>query len=337
MKIILFSALMASIFLTGCDGQDPLVIYTDRHYETDDAIYDAFTLETGIDVEILSASADELIQRIKSEGASTPADLLFLTDVGRLERAVNEDLLAPVDPALLREVPERYRHPEHYYTGVTKRARVFVYHPDRIDPSELSTYEALSDPAMQGRIVLRSSQNVYNQSLFASLIEINGEEAFDAWLLGLKDNLARRPSGNDRDQAKAVFAGEADLAIMNTYYMGKMAFSDDPFEREVANALEVFFPNQATTGTHVNITGLGVVKDAGNVAAAEAMMAYLLSENVQNVFASTNYEYPVLESATVHPYIEAWGSFTEQPINLSVLGDWYQTVSIKVDESRFDQ
>lgn len=337
MKIILFSALVMSLFLTGCDGEDPLVIYTDRHYETDDAIYEAFTLETGIEVEILSASADELIQRIQSEGASTPADLLFLTDVGRLERAVNEDILAPVDPALLSEVPERYRHPEHYYTGITKRARVFVYHPDRLSPSELSTYENLTDPSMQGRIVLRSSQNVYNQSLFASLIELNGEEAFDAWLSGLRDNLARRPSGNDRDQAKAVFAGEADLAIMNTYYMGKMAFSDDPFEREVAAALDVFFPNQETTGTHVNITGLGVVKEAGNVAAAEAMMAYLLSENVQNVFAATNYEYPVLERASVHPYIAAWGRFTEQPIPLSVLGDWYQTVSIKVDESRFDQ
>lgn len=337
MKIALLSLLVMSIFLTGCDGQEALVIYTDRHYETDDAIYDAFTLETGIEVEILSASADELIQRIQSEGVNTPADLLFLTDVGRLERAVDENILAPVDESILSAVPDRYRHPEHYYTGVTKRARVFVYHPDRVDPLELSTYEALTDPSMQGRIVLRSSQNVYNQSLFASLIELNGEEAFDAWLSGLKDNLARRPAGNDRDQAKAVFAGEADIAIMNTYYMGKMAFSDDPYEREVAAALDVFFPNQDTTGTHVNITGLGLVRHADNPEAAEALMAYLLSENVQNVFASTNYEYPVIETATVHPYIDAWGNFNEQPINLSTLGDWYQTVSIKVDESRFDQ
>ncbi len=337
MKIALFSLLVMSIFLTGCDDQEALVIYTDRHYETDDAIYDAFTLETGIEVEILSASADELIQRIQSEGVNTPADLLFLTDVGRLERAVDENILAPVDASILSAVPERYRHPDHFYTGVTKRARVLVYHPDRVALSDLSTYEALTDPSMQGRIVLRSSQNVYNQSLFASFIELNGEEAFDSWLLGLKDNLARRPSGNDRDQAKAVFSGEADIAIMNTYYMGKMAFSDDPFEREVAAALEVFFPNQDTTGTHVNITGLGVVKNADNKAAAEALIAYLLSENVQNVFASTNYEYPVIETATVHPYIDAWGTFNEQPINLSTLGDWYQTVSIKVDESRFDQ
>ena len=337
MKIALLSLLVMSIFLTGCDGQEALVIYTDRHYETDDAIYDAFTLETGIEVEILSASADELIQRIQSEGVNTPADLLFLTDVGRLERAVDENILAPVDESILSAVPDRYRHPEHYYTGVTKRARVLVYHPDRVDPLELSTYEALTDPSMRGRIVLRSSQNVYNQSLFASLIELNGEEAFDAWLSGLKDNLARRPAGNDRDQAKAVFAGEADIAIMNTYYMGKMAFSDDPFEREVAAALDVFFPNQDTTGTHVNITGLGLVRHADNPEAAEALMAYLLSENVQNVFASTNYEYPVIETATVHPYIDAWGNFNEQLINLSTLGDWYQTVSIKVDESRFDQ
>lgn len=337
MKIALFSLLVMSIFLTGCDGQEALVIYTDRHYETDDAIYDAFTLETGIEVEILSASADELIQRIQSEGVNTPADLLFLTDVGRLERAVDENILAPVDESILSAVPDRYRHPEHYYTGVTKRARVFVYHPDRVDPLELSTYEALTDPSMRGRIVLRSSQNVYNQSLFASLIELNGEEAFDAWLSGLKDNLARRPAGNDRDQAKAVFAGEADIAIMNTYYMGKMAFSDDPYEREVAAALDVFFPNQDTTGTHVNITGLGLVRHADNPEAAEALMAYLLSENVQNVFAATNYEYPVIETATVHPYIDAWGNFNEQLINLSTLGDWYQTVSIKVDESRFDQ
>ena len=214
---------------------------------------------------------------------------------------------------------------------------MLVYHPDRVDVSELSTYEALAEPSMANRVVIRSSQNVYNQSLFASLLELQGEAAFDAWLSGLKGNLARRPAGNDRDQAKAVFAGEADVAIMNTYYMGKMAFSDDPFERDIARALEVFFPNQDTTGTHVNITGLGVVKHADNVEAAEALITYLLSENVQNVFASTNYEYPVLESATLHPYIEAWGAFNEQTIPLSRLGDLYPTVSIKVDELRFDQ
>lgn len=337
MKIPLFILLMMTVFLASCNPEETLVIYTDRHYDTDDAVYDAFTVETGIDVEILSASADELIQRIKSEGDNTPADLIFLTDVGRLERAVDENILQPMAPSLLEDVPMRYRHPENLYTGVTKRARVLVYHPDRVDTRELSTYEALADSAMEGRVVLRSSQNVYNQSLFASLLEINGEAAFDAWLEGLQNNLARRPSGNDRDQAKAVFAGDADVAIMNTYYMGKMAFSDDPFEREVAQTLNVFFPNQDTTGTHVNITGLGVVRGADQEAAAEALIAYLLTKNVQNVFASTNYEYPVINRAETHPYIAAWGPFNEQTIDLSTLGDRYQTVSIKVDESRFDQ
>jgi iron(III) transport system substrate-binding protein len=337
MKTLLFILFFGVVLLAGCEGQETLVIYTDRHYETDDAIYEAFERESGLTVEILSASADELIQRIQSEGENTPADLLFLTDVGRLERAVDEAILTPMDAAIVDAIPERYVHPDFYYTGVTKRARVLVYHPDRVDVSELSTYEALAEPSMENRVVIRSSQNVYNQSLFASLFELQGEAAFDAWLSGLKGNLARRPAGNDRDQAKAVFAGEADVAIMNTYYMGKMAFSDDPFERDVARALEVFFPNQDTTGTHVNITGLGVVKHADNVEAAEALITYLLSENVQNVFASTNYEYPVLESATLHPYIEAWGAFIEQTIPLSRLGDLYPTVSMKVDELRFDQ
>ena len=337
MKILSLFMVTLSLFLAGCQSDDSLVIYTDRHYATDDAVYDAFTEETGIPVEILSASADELIQRIQSEGENTPADVLFLTDIGRLERAVDADILTAMDADIVEAVPSAYYHPDYYYTGVTKRARVLVYHPDRVSASELSTYEALADESWRGRIVLRSSQNVYNQSLFASLIALNGEPAFDAWLNGLQANLARRPSGNDRDQAKAVYAGEADVAIMNTYYMGKMAFSDDPFERAVAEELAVFFPNQETTGTHVNVTGLGLVKASPKQAEASQLIAYLLSPNVQNVFASTNFEYPVVDAADTHPYIAAWGRFSEQPINLSVLGDWYQTVSIKVDESGFDQ
>lgn len=337
MKAFLGLMTLLVLILSGCRDASTIVIYTDRHYASDDAIYDAFEASTNSSVEILSASADELIQRLISEGDNTPADLLFLTDVGRLERAEAANLFQPMDSDLIAAVPGTLKHPESLYTGVTVRARILVYHPDRISANQLSTYEALGEPSFADQIVIRSSQNVYNQSLFASLLAIHGEPAFDAWLLGLKDNLARRPAGNDRDQAKAVFSGEADVAIMNTYYMGKMAFSDNPYEREVAQALDVFFPNQETTGTHVNISGIGLVKASNNQDLAEQLIAYLVSTPVQNVFAATNYEYPVIPGATVHPYIAAWGDFRPQDLPLFELGNWYQKVSIKVDEIGFDQ
>lgn len=324
------------MFVTGCQTDDSLVIYTDRHYDTDQQIFDAFERQSGLEITVFSASADEIIARLISEGENTPADIIWLTDVGRLERAHDAMLFQPISEESLSDIPEKYIENNRHYVGVSKRARVFVYHPDRVNEEELSTYEALIDGSFEGRIVTRSSRNVYNQSLFASLYHLLGEHDFKMWVNALNDQLARTPVGNDRDQAKAVYAGEADVAIMNTYYMGKMYASSDPLEREVARTLEVFFPNQETSGTHVNMTGMGLSKYSSKKDDAEAFLSYVLSVDIQNIIASINFEYPVHPDADIHPFVEAWGPFNEQTFNLSLLGDYYQDVSLIADEIGFE-
>ena len=207
-----------------------------------------------------------------------------------------------------------------------------VYHPDRVEASELSTYEDLADPKWEGRIVVRSSTNIYNQSLVASFLDINGEDDTRTWIEGLVANFARNPEGNDRDQAKAVMAGIADVAIMNTYYMGKMSNSSDPLEVEVANTLEVFFPNQDTTGAHVNISAAGVTKYAPNYDNAVKLIEFLSSETAQNEFSSANYEYPVNPNVEPADLLKSWGDFVAQDINLTVLGENNAQAAIVMDE-----
>lgn len=332
--IIVLSLLI--VFLSGCQSEDTLVIYTDRHYDSDQQIFEAFERESGLDISVFSASADEIIARLISEGENTPADIIWLTDVGRLERANDKALFQPISEEVTDIIPSKYVEAERNYVGVTKRARVFVYHPERVSEEELSTYEALVDGSFDGRIVTRSSRNVYNQSLFASLYHLLGEDAFTTWVTKLNDQLSRTPVGNDRDQAKAVYAGEADIAIMNTYYMGKMYVSSDPLEQNVARTLDVFFPNQETSGTHINMSGMGISQYTTQTEDAEAFLAFILSVEVQNIIASTNFEYPVNEEADIHPFIEAWGSFNEQSFNLSLLGDYYQDISLITDEIGFE-
>lgn len=324
------------VFLSGCQREDTLVIYTDRHYDTDQQIFEAFERVSGLEIMVFSASADEIIARLISEGENTPADIIWLTDVGRLERANNASLFMPISKEVTRGIPSEFVEEEGHYVGVTKRARVFVYHPDRVSEEDLSSYEALVDGSFDGRIVTRSSRNVYNQSLFSSLYHLLGEDAFTSWVTSLNDQLARTPGGNDRDQAKAVYAGEADIAIMNTYYMGKMYASTDPLEQNVARTLEVFFPNQETTGTHINISGMGISKYSNSVTEAESFLDYILSVEVQNVIASTNFEYPVNLEADIHPFIEAWGPFNAQSFNLSLLGDYYEEISLITDRIGFE-
>ena len=336
MKITILFLSLFIVFLSGCQDENTLVIYTDRHYDTDQLIFEAFERQSGMNITVFSASADEIIARLNFEGKNTPADIIWLTDVGRLERANDASLFRSISEDVYAHVPSEYVEASGYYVGVTKRARVFVYHPDRVSEEDLSTYEALVEGTFNGRIVTRSSRNVYNQSLFASLYYLLGEEAFTMWVTSLNDQLARTPVGNDRDQAKAVFAGEADIAIMNTYYMGKMYTSSDSLEQNVARTLNVFFPNQETTGTHINISGMGISKHSQNVENAETFLTYILSKHVQNVIASTNFEYPVHPDADIHPFIKAWGEFNEQSFNLSLLGDYYQDVSLIADQIGFE-
>ncbi|MBX5492984.1 MAG: Fe(3+) ABC transporter substrate-binding protein [Chloroflexi bacterium] len=291
-------------------------VYSSRHYDTDRTLYDNFTQQTGIRVNLIEGTEDQLIERIRNEGANSPADVLITVDAGRLWRAQQAGILQPVvTETLATRIPEHLRDPEGYWWGLTKRARVIVYAKDRVDPAELPTYESLADPKWRGRIVVRSSSHVYNQSLVGSLIEALGPEATEAWARGLVANFARPPQGGDLDQLKAVAAGEADIAISNTYYLARMLKSNDVSEREAAARLGVIFPNQNDRGTHVNISGAGVVATARNRDNAIAFIEYLTSDSAQDIFARGNAEYPAVPGVPLDPVLESWGPFKEDTLN----------------------
>lgn len=297
-------------------------LYTSRHYDVDNDLYQKFEEETGVKVNVIKGEADELLERIKREGTATKADIFLTADVGRLYRAKEEGLLQTVSSDILsKQVPANFRDNEDMWIGLTKRARVLVYNKDKVKPEELSTYEALTDDAWKGRVLVRSSESVYNQSLLASFIEINGEEKAKEWAQGMVNNFAQSPQGGDRDQAKAIAAGIGDIAIMNTYYFGQMLNSQEPEEVKVAENLGVFFPNQDTTGTHVNISGAGVVNGSKNADNALKLLEFLTGEEAQGQFASANYEYPVNENVEPAELLKSWGDFKEQNIPLSTFGE----------------
>jgi len=297
-------------------------LYTDRHYDTDQQLYDLFEQETGIKVNVVEGKSDELIERLAREGQDTEADLLVTADAGRLHKAKERQLLQTVESkVLLSNIPENLKDKDNQWFGLTVRARVLVYANDRTNPSELSTYDALTDPKWKGKILVRSSSNIYNQSLLASFIDLNGEEKAKAWAKGIVENMAREPQGNDRDQAKAVIAGVGDIAIMNTYYVGKMLTSSDPEEVKVAEQVSVFFPDQEGNGTHINVSGIGLTKYSKNKDNAIRFMEFLSDEKAQKQFAEANFEYPVNPTVEPSDLLKSWGDFKVQDVNLSRLGE----------------
>ncbi len=297
-------------------------LYTSRHYETDDALYDAFTKETGIKVNVVKGEENELIERLSREGAATKGDLFLTSDAGRLHWAKEKNLLqSVVSETLQNNIPENLRDQDNQWFGLTKRARIIVYSKERVNPTNLSTYEDLTEPKWKGKVLVRPSENLYNQSLLASFIALNGEEQAKAWAKGIVKNMARTPQGNDRDQAKAIVAGEGDVAIMNTYYVGNMLNSEDQEEVKVAEQVGVFFPNQETNGTHINVSGVALTKHAKNKENAIKLMEYLSGEEAQGKFAEANYEYPVNPNVEPSELLKSWGDFKEQDLNLTKLGE----------------
>lgn len=297
-------------------------LYTSRHYDTDQELYDTFTEKTGIKVNIIKGEEDELMERLAREGEATEGDLFITADAGRLHWAKEKDLLQSVESdTLALNIPENLRDKDNKWFGLTMRGRVIVYAKDRVNPSELSTYEDLTDSKWKGKVLVRSSESVYNQSLLASFIELNGEEKAKEWAQGIVENFPRDPQGGDRDQAKAIAAGEGDVAIMNTYYLGKMLNSTDAEEVKVAEQLGVFFPNQETTGTHINVSGIGLTKHAKNKENAIKLMEFLSSAEAQGQYAEANFEYPVNPEVNPSELLKSWGDFKAQDINLTVLGE----------------
>lgn len=297
-------------------------VYTHRHYKADQELFARFEKETGIKVNVVNAKADELIQKMVIEAEQSPADVLITVDAGRLVRAKNKGLLQSANSTFLtKTIPNHLKDADNNWFALTKRARVIVYNPLKIKEQELSTYQALTQEKWKNKILIRSSGNIYNQSLLASIIANKGEEEASKWASGIVANMARSPKGNDRDQIKAVVAGEGDLAIVNTYYIGKLLNSKNPDEVKVANAIKIFFPNQNTNGTHINVSGAGVAKYAPNKDNAIKFIEFLVSKESQEVFANSNYEYPINKEVPISDLLKSWGTFKEDTLSLTKLGE----------------
>jgi iron(III) transport system substrate-binding protein len=304
-------------------AQDAVLnLYSSRHYQTDEALYTGFTKLTGIKVNRIEAGEDALIERIRNEGARSPADVLVTVDAGRLWRAEQLGLFQPVRSALLdARIPANFREPNGLWYGFSLRARLVAYNKAKVRPDEIRNYEDLADAKWRGRVCMRSSTSVYNLSLMGALIEHLGEPRAEAWAKSVKDNLAREPKGGDTDQLKSVAAGECDVTISNQYYYARLMRSQQPDERAVAEKLGIVFPNQSTWGTHVNISGAGVMKNAPHRDAAVRFLEYLASDEAQRYFADGNNEWPVVASVqVVNPVLSTFGAFKVDPINVAVLG-----------------
>ena len=302
-------------------GPSEVNVYSSRHYDTDDALYEEFTQSTGIKVNRIEADADALIERIKSEGEFSPADVFITVDAGRLWRAEEADILAPATSEVLEQrVPANLRHPDGLWFGLSTRARVIVYRKELEDLQSLATYADLADPAHRGQVCIRSSSNIYNISLMAALISRWGPEQAEEWAKGVIENFARDPQSNDTGQIRAVAAGECGIAVVNTYYLARLAASDDPEDQAVADAVGIVFPNQDEEGTHVNISGAGVVKTSPNRENAIRLLEYLTEPSAQSYFANGNNEYPVVEGVAPAAPVIALGEFKWDTLNASELG-----------------
>jgi iron(III) transport system substrate-binding protein len=317
----LFLLLFVAIFFSASYAQE-VNVYSARHYDSDAELFGLFTEQTGIKVNLIEAKADELIERVRSEGENSPADVLITVDAGNLWRADEAGLLDTVESEVLTSaIPENLRHPEGKWFGLATRARVIIYNKETVTPEELSTYEDLASDTWQSRICIRSSTNVYNQSLLASIIASSDETTAESWAQGIVNNMAREPEGGDTDQIKAVAAGECDIAVSNHYYLARLIASEDPAENEVANAVGIFFPNQADRGTHINISGAAVVAGAPNRDNAVAFIEFLASPEAQAIFAEQGFEFPVVADVAASSIITDFGDFTADTLNVATYGE----------------
>jgi iron(III) transport system substrate-binding protein len=318
----LCAALLSAALISPLSAAEVLNVYSHRHYEIDQQVNQLFTEKTGIEVKVVNAEADQLIERLKSEGENSPADVLVTVDAGRMQRAKAEGLLQPLDSeALKKATPEKLRDPDGQWYPYTVRARVILIASDRVKTGEIKDYEDLAKPEWRGRLLVRSSSSSYNQSLAASVVTALGEEKAGAWAKGIAQNLARPPQGGDRDQIKACAAGLADVCISNTYYFGLLLNSPDAAERAAAEKMSIVFPNQDNRGTHVNISAAGVTKHAKNTANAKAYLEFLVSPEVQKMIANGSHEHPVSMDLSLNPTHAKWGEFKIDTATFPKMGE----------------
>lgn len=339
MKIIKpLSLMLGALLLSACGPSDPadsategrdaaaveLTVYSSRNEHLIKPLFDRYTAATGVKIRYITDQAGPLLARMEAEGENSPADLLLTVDAGNLWQATEKDLLQAYDPELfVASVPEHLRDPQHRWTGLSIRARTLVYSTERVQASELSTYEALADEQWRGRLCLRTSKKVYNQSLVASMIAALGEERTEQVVSGWVANLAVPPASNDTKVMEAIVAGQCDVSIVNTYYFGRMQ-SKDP-----AIKLALFWPNQEGRGVHINISGGGIAKHSKQPEESAKLLAWLASVEAQAEFASLNMEYPVNPVVKPDPLVRAWGEFKADQLNVTKLGQ-LQVAAIKL-------
>lgn len=327
---------LTAAFSAPAQANGEVNVYTYRQPSLINPLFEAFTAKTGIEVKAVFAEKG-LVERLAQEGRNSPADLLLTADVGRLVEAANRGLAQPVtSPVILEKVPANLRDKDNQWFGLTMRARVIYASVERANIDSI-TYGELADPKWKGKICVRPGEHPYNLSMFAAMIAHKGEDATREWLKGLKANLAIKPSGNDRAQAKSVFAGECDLAIANTYYMGKMMTNEEePEQKEWAKAVKIIFPSSPEFGTHVNISGMLMAKNAPNKDNAIKLMEYLASDEAQRLYADGNFEYPVNPGIPPSDIVKAWGTFTPDTLNVAEIAKFEPAAVKLVDEVQFN-
>ncbi|SPF80199.1 Fe(3+) ABC transporter substrate-binding protein [Pseudoprimorskyibacter insulae] len=314
MSYRLTTALLALTVATPALAAEEVNVYSYRQPELIKPLTDAFTEETGIRVNVAYLEKG-MVERLQAEGSRSPADVVLTVDISRLAQVVEAGVIQPVTSATLEaNVPAQYRDPDNQWFGLTTRARIIYASKDRVAEGEVTTYEDLADPKWKGRICTRSGTHAYNVALTAAMIEHHGAEATQTWLEGVKANLARKPQGNDRAQVKAIWAGECDISIGNTYYMGQMLA--DPEQTEWANSVNIVFPTFEGTGTHVNISGVAMTAAAPNKDNALKFMEFLTSPDAQEIYAQANHEYPIAPGTAASDLVLSWGSFTADDVNL---------------------
>lgn len=334
----LFLYAVFAIILASCGGQvsqnqenntqAEVNVYSHRHYDSDEKLFAEFTKQTNIKVNVIKADADGLMHKMELEGENSPADVLLTVDAARLYRAKEKGLLQTIESEVIKTaIPAHLRDIDNQWISLTKRARIIVYAKDRVKPEELSSYQALTDAKWKGRILARGSDNMYNQSLLASIIAHEGEEGAKKWAEGIVNNMARTPKGNDTDQVTALMAGEGDLTIVNTYYVAKMMTTEET--KNIGEKIGIFFPNQNDRGAHFNVSGAGIAKYAPNKANAIKLLEFLCSEQAQQIFAEANQEYPVRNGVAASAVLQSFGTFKEDTLDLSLLGK-YNGAAVKI-------
>ena len=309
MKSIVRLIALASLTFSLQAEEKALNLYSARHYQTDEALYANFTKQTGIRINRIEGKEDELLERIRNEGSNSPADVFLTVDAARLAKAHEMGLFAPVNSKILdSRIPANLRTEDWF--AFSRRARVIVYNKAAIKADDVQTYDDLANPRLKGKLCSRSGSHPYNLSLMASVIAHQGEARAETWAQGMVANFARAPKGGDTDQIKAVAAGECGVALSNTYYVARLLRSTKPEEQKLMEKVGVVWPNQATTGTHINVSGGGMLKTAPHKEAAIKFLEYLASDDAQRYFADGNNEWPVVESVRVtNPALEALGKF----------------------------